>query len=712
MNRLKIIDETSHGRIWMEYNNLPGAGLASMGTRSFGSATQEARQAGASMQEQFNYGMTRAAAEVLSEKLFDVGKLFGGGAADDIAEKLVGKLAKTDAGRTVVRTLLSGAGEGAEEDVTDLVEPAIRAIYDSGASAQESYLTPEGRKELAAQAGYDALVGGALGLAGGVGVLKGVDAQKNAALRQQDDARLFSAALDNADAGQVQRWGRKDAPQNGPVDGTQLLIDYMQRNGGESTAVNTDPAKHTAAEQRVIDEYQGAVDEKLRSVLETYQTNPKPKFSRHSISNVSEKQAVDAARILGGNYSGYVNAINTNGIAHILKEHGADGTVDHSMGDLNDLARIGYVLNNYDNVSLATYESGDQKFSREFRDKNNAPAPMLVYSKKVNGTYYVVEAIPDTEYKKFWVVSAYMNKKGSGTQAPNAQSPGNTPDASLASSLPVTGASQTADATAPALTAKPENANTPITVSITDSAQKSNSNLPEGTGAASRGFAGESFGNDTAPTQTHSTNPMYTEAERAIPGLRLEDSTHQVHHDRDVDYQAQERFESDYDGEKQDLFFHKQNWDDVDQNLALRIIANEVARARETGDYSEVVRLHRENEARGTEQGQALRQRKRFADSAAGIVAKAATDLSDAQRTRNITEQEKNSVMQDVARYAEEWENITQGEVSRVIDLIKELNATRKTGGFFNGKKTSGTLSKALDAVAAQEGGSRWISCD
>lgn len=158
MNRLKIIDETSHGRIWMEYNNLPGAGLASTGTRSFGSATQEARQAGASMQEQFNYGVTRAAAEILSEKLFDVGKLFGGGAADDIAEKLVGKLAKTDAGRTVVRTLLSGAGEGAEEAVTDLVEPAIRAIYDSGASAQESYLTPEGRKELAAQAGYDALV--------------------------------------------------------------------------------------------------------------------------------------------------------------------------------------------------------------------------------------------------------------------------------------------------------------------------------------------------------------------------------------------------------------------------------------------------------------------------------------------------------------------------------------------------------------------------
>ena len=58
---------------------------------------------------------------------------------------------------------------------------------------------------------------------------------------------------------------------------------------------------------------------------------------------------------------------------------------------------------------------------------------MLKYSKKVNGTYYVVEAVPESKYKKFWVVSAYMEKATGGTQAPNANGPGNTPDASLAS---------------------------------------------------------------------------------------------------------------------------------------------------------------------------------------------------------------------------------------------------------------------------------------
>ena len=169
---------------------LPGAGLAAMGVRSFGSATEKARNEGADMQQQFNYGVTVAAAEVLSEKLFDAAKLFGGGGADDVVERIVNKLAKTDAGRTATRILLSGVGEGAEEAVTDLVEPAIRgAFYDKDAMLA-SYGSPEGRRELAAQAAYDALIGGVLGVAGGgVGILNGENAQKNSALRTQEQLR-------------------------------------------------------------------------------------------------------------------------------------------------------------------------------------------------------------------------------------------------------------------------------------------------------------------------------------------------------------------------------------------------------------------------------------------------------------------------------------------------------------------------------------------
>lgn len=173
---------------------LPGAGLANMGLRSYGSGSREARLDGASEGEQVAYGAAAAAVDVLTEKIFDVGKLFGGGAADDVAEKLVGKLAKTDAGRSVVRALTNAVGEGAEEAVADILNPAIRAIYDKGAAAKSSYTTAEGAKEMLAQAGYDALIGAALSTFGtAAGIVKGVDAQKNAALRAGEPTASVNA---------------------------------------------------------------------------------------------------------------------------------------------------------------------------------------------------------------------------------------------------------------------------------------------------------------------------------------------------------------------------------------------------------------------------------------------------------------------------------------------------------------------------------------
>ena len=173
---------------------LPGAGLANMGLRSYGGGSREARLDGASEGEQVAYGAAAAAVDVLTEKIFDVGKLFGGGAADDVAEKLIGKLAKTDAGRSVVRALTNAIGEGAEEAVADILNPAIRAIYDNGAAAKSSYTTAEGAKEMLAQSAYDAMIGAALSTFGtAAGIVKGIDAQKNAALRAGEPAASVNA---------------------------------------------------------------------------------------------------------------------------------------------------------------------------------------------------------------------------------------------------------------------------------------------------------------------------------------------------------------------------------------------------------------------------------------------------------------------------------------------------------------------------------------
>ena len=214
---------------------LPGAGLVNMGLRSYGSATREARMDGASGGEQVVYGATVAAVDVLTEKMFDVGKLFGGGAADDVAEKLVGKLAKTDAGRSVVRALTNALGEGAEEAVADILNPAIRAIYDKGAAAKSSYTTAEGAKEMLAQAGYDALIGAALSTFGTTaGIMKGVDAQKNAALRSGEPASGTNteASAKPAEAETIAAEARADAA---PVETAQDVPAAQEKPQENST---------------------------------------------------------------------------------------------------------------------------------------------------------------------------------------------------------------------------------------------------------------------------------------------------------------------------------------------------------------------------------------------------------------------------------------------------------------------------------------------
>ena len=56
-------------------------------------------------------------------------------------------------------------------------------------------------------------------------------------------------------------------------------------------------------------------------------------------------------------------------------------------------------------------KNGELKTTAAYVDKNNNESPLVKFSKKVDGTFYVVEAVPDSSYKKIWVLSAYMQKQ-------------------------------------------------------------------------------------------------------------------------------------------------------------------------------------------------------------------------------------------------------------------------------------------------------------
>lgn len=233
----------------------PGTGLWAMGARSFGSGAQEARAAGASEGQQFLYGFANAVVETLTEKISGLGDKFayGMGLGDDAAEAIVAKLANSDTGRTVLRTLLAMGGEGAEEFLADASMQIAQGIY-NGKTLKANWDDKD-----VVQWGYDALVGAVLGgLGNSVNILTGEDAKNNAALREREAtvAAQDNGGTDTADGAELTKTVKKAPTGN-------VLYDAMQRADGaelvkapkepagetlEKTSTDTTAPKTTAAE--------------------------------------------------------------------------------------------------------------------------------------------------------------------------------------------------------------------------------------------------------------------------------------------------------------------------------------------------------------------------------------------------------------------------------------------------------------------------------
>ncbi len=226
---------------------LPGAGMAMMMGRSFGGGVQQAEAGGGNLAQAGAYGAASAAKEYLTEKMFGgLDLAYGKGFADTAVEKLVGKLAKTDIGRTVLRTIINGGGgEFVEEFVSSAVDPTLRAIY-NGKSIGENYSEEQVSDWL-----YDGLVGAALGIAGsGASIATGADAKKNAELRSGEVDKAFELMTGKKAASEPQSVAETHGdittpptPSNDAVARPEELNSTVNNNVETQT---TDTQKNTA----------------------------------------------------------------------------------------------------------------------------------------------------------------------------------------------------------------------------------------------------------------------------------------------------------------------------------------------------------------------------------------------------------------------------------------------------------------------------------
>ena len=133
------------------------------------------------------------------------------------------------------------------------------------------------------------------------------------------------------------------------------------------------------------------------------------------LTGVTEREVHDIKKLTGIDTSEYKRSMDGNAVEHIEKDHGENGVSDHSMSDVEDLARIEYVLDNYDDIEKGTAD----KVYTKYMNSDNTPAAKVIYSKRVNGNYYVVEAVPDSKAKTLRVISAYKEKAEGVSQVLN-----------------------------------------------------------------------------------------------------------------------------------------------------------------------------------------------------------------------------------------------------------------------------------------------------
>ncbi len=207
----------------------------------------------------------------------------------------------------------------------------------------------------------------------------------------------------------------------------QHQTQQAQEAGGQAKSpTEAEREEHTPEMQKIIQEYQDSVDDGLISFVNKVHGLQNQRYKnkiKYSVSEVSQKAVEDVKRLTGVDANGFENTISGGAISHIEKRHGKNGVHNRSMSDVKDISRIGYVLDNYDSAELLLDKNGKPVTSYEYANADNTPAKLVQFQKRVNGTFYVVEAAADSKEKRLAIVTAYkepaIKENGSTDQVLN-----------------------------------------------------------------------------------------------------------------------------------------------------------------------------------------------------------------------------------------------------------------------------------------------------
>lgn len=171
------------------------------------------------------------------------------------------------------------------------------------------------------------------------------------------------------------------------------------------TAVNDDPAVHTAAQNVGIEEYKNSVDPGLAEYVDRVRAGEK--LEPYVVAETGDRMRSAMMELTGLEKVGDRTLMDSNAVQHITNRHaGGNGSADGTMKESADVARAAYVLNNFDNAYLAKDRADGYMTNKGKR------APVVIFEKKIDGSHVVVEAVCDTKKNTNYIVTEYLAKNG------------------------------------------------------------------------------------------------------------------------------------------------------------------------------------------------------------------------------------------------------------------------------------------------------------
>lgn len=159
-----------------------------------------------------------------------------------------------------------------------------------------------------------------------------------------------------------------------------------------------------------LDQYKSAnVNSDILSVIEKIENNNFDANEKIALGFVSDSTSDEIQNITGIDVRGFKISIEARQLRHILKDHGRDGVTDRSMTNPNDIAKMEYAIQNYDDIRPA----GQTRAYTNMVNGKNRLAETVLYEKKIGEkSYYVVQAVPNTKAKTLYIVTAFIGKQG------------------------------------------------------------------------------------------------------------------------------------------------------------------------------------------------------------------------------------------------------------------------------------------------------------